>query len=88
MDPQDAIELGRNAIWITLLVSAPVLLAGLIVGLVIGFLQALTQIQEQSVSFVPKIVAMIVVLSLTLPWLIAQMLQYSQDLITSIPDKL
>jgi flagellar biosynthesis protein FliQ len=87
MDPETAIELGRQAIWTALIVSSPVLLAGLVVGLVIGLLQALTQIQEQTVSFVPKIVAMVLVLSLALPWLIGQMLQYSIDLITGIPGR-
>ncbi len=64
-----AIGLGREAIWISLLISAPVLLAGMVVGLVIGLLQAVTQIQEQTVAFVPKIVVMVLVLSFTLPWL-------------------
>jgi flagellar biosynthetic protein FliQ len=58
------------------------------VGLVIGLLQALTQIQEQTVSFVPKIVAMVLVLSFTLPWLITVIVQYSSELIVSIPDNL
>ena len=49
----------------------------MIVGLVIGLFQALTQIQEQSVVFVPKIIVMLLVLSISLPWLIAQMLQYT-----------
>jgi flagellar biosynthesis protein FliQ len=87
MDPQTAIDLGREAIWTTLLIGAPVLLAGLLVGLIVGLLQALTQIQEQTVVFVPKLVAMILVLSLTLPWLITQMVQYSTDLISGIPGK-
>jgi flagellar biosynthesis protein FliQ len=82
-----AIQLGREAIWISLIISAPVLLAGMVVGLVIGLLQALTQIQEQTVAFVPKIVVMVLVLSLTLPWLISQMLQYSTDLIAGIPER-
>jgi flagellar biosynthetic protein FliQ len=88
MDPQDAIDLGRHAIWIALLVGAPVLLAGMIVGLGIGLLQALTQIQEQTIVFVPKIVAMILVLSFVLPWVITQMLEYSRQLITEIPGML
>jgi flagellar biosynthetic protein FliQ len=88
MDPGLAIELGREAIWIALLIGAPVLLAGMVVGLVIGLLQALTQIQEQTVSFVPKIVAMVLVLSLVLPWLITLMLRYSTDLISGIPNNL
>ena len=78
----------RNALWTSLLIGSPVLLVGLAVGLVIGLLQALTQIQEQTVAFVPKIVAMMLVLGLTLPWLITQMLQYSSELISSIPSRL
>ena len=84
MDPQDAIDLGREAIWMALLIGAPVLLVGMFVGLMIGLFQALTQIQEQTVAFVPKIVAMVLTLSIALPWLITQMLQYSTDRITGI----
>jgi flagellar biosynthesis protein FliQ len=88
MDPQNAIDLGREALWTMLLIGSPVLAAGMIVGLVIGLLQALTQIQEQTVAFVPKIVVMLLVLSVTLPWLIAQMLQYTSNLIAGIPGRL
>ncbi len=88
MDVQDAIELGRQAIWISLLIGAPMLVAGLVVGLVIGLLQAVTQVQEQTVALVPKIVIMVLVLSVALPWLLHEMLQYSHDLIANIPDKL
>jgi flagellar biosynthetic protein FliQ len=70
-----------------LLIGAPVLLAGMAVGLLIGLLQALTQIQEQTVAFVPKLIAMVLVLSLALPWLIARMVQYSSDLIAGIPGR-
>ena len=85
MNPQDAIDLGREAIWTALMIGAPILLAGMVVGLLIGLFQALTQIQEQTVAFVPKIVAMVLALSITLPWLITRMLQYSTDLIEGIP---
>ena len=88
MDPQDAIDFGREAVMITLLLCSPALAAGMIVGLAIGLLQAVTQIQEQTVAFVPKLIAMIVVLSLTLPWLISQMVEYSQELISNIPASL
>ena len=88
MEPQDAIDLGRQALTTALLVGSPVLLAGMCVGLLIGLLQALTQIQEQTVVFVPKILAMIAALSLTLPWLVTRMVQYSTDLITAIPGNL
>ena len=87
MDPQTAIDLTREALWMTLLIGAPVLAAGLIVGLVISLFQALTQIQEQTVVFVPKIIAMLLVLSVALPWLIAHMLQYTNDLIAGIPGR-
>jgi flagellar biosynthetic protein FliQ len=88
MDAQDAIELGRQAIWISLLLGAPMLVAGLVVGLAIGLLQAVTQVQEQTVALVPKIVIMVLVLSVTLPWLLHEMLQYSHDMIANIPGKL
>ena len=88
MDPQDAIELGRQAIWISLLIGAPMLVAGLVVGLGIGLLQAVTQVQEQTVALVPKIVIMVLVLSVTLPWLLHEILQYSHDMIANIPGRL
>ena len=87
MDPQDAIDLGREALWTVLLIGSPVLVAGMIVGLVISLFQTLTQIQEQSVVFVPKLIVMLLVLSVTLPWLIARMLQYTTDLISGIPGR-
>ena len=59
MQPQDAIDLGREAIVIATLISAPVLVAGMVVGLIVGLIQALTQIQEQTVAFVPKLIAMV-----------------------------
>jgi flagellar biosynthesis protein FliQ len=87
MDPQDAIDLGREALWMMLLIGSPVLVAGMIVGLVISLFQALTQIQEQTVVFVPKIIVMLLVLSVSLPWLIAHMVQYTTDLIGGIPGR-
>ncbi len=88
MNPEDAVELGREAVNITLVLGSPLLAAGLVVGLVVGLLQAVTQIQEQTVSFVPKLIVMIVVLSLALPWLVQEMVQYSHDLIENIPNTL
>ena len=88
MEPQDAIDIGREAIVMALLIASPVLVVGMSVGLLIGLFQALTQIQEQTVAFVPKIAAMVLALSFALPWLIARMLQYSNDLIGGIPGRL
>jgi flagellar biosynthetic protein FliQ len=88
MDAQQAIDLGREAMMVTLLVSSPVLVVGLVVGLIIGLLQALTQIQEQTVAFVPKLIAMVLALSLTLPWLLTQFVEYTQNVIGEIPGRL
>ena len=82
---QDAVDLARNALVMALLVGAPVLIVGMAVGLTIGLFQALTQIQDQTIAFVPKIIAMIAALAFALPWLIHQMVQYSHDLFTRIP---
>jgi flagellar biosynthesis protein FliQ len=88
MDPQDAIDLAREAVMLTLWISAPVLIVGMVVGLLVGLVQALTQVQEQTVAFVPKLFAMIVVLSLTLPWLMTQVVEYARELIENIPRSL
>jgi flagellar biosynthetic protein FliQ len=82
------IDLMRQAILTTLWLCAPVLLAGMIAGLLIGLLQAVTQIHEQAVAFVPKLLIMVLVLSLTMPWLLNQLVQYSHDLIVNIPKNL
>ena len=88
MNPDVAIDLGREAVNTALVIGSPLLAAALVVGLVVGLLQAITQIQEQTVSFVPKLVAMVLVLSLALPWLVHEMVQYSHDLIENIPNTL
>ena len=85
MEPQQAIDLGREAMSMALLVSAPVLLVGIGVGLLIGLLQALTQIQDQTLSFVPKILAMLTAFAIGLPWLFQRMVEYSGTLISNIP---
>jgi flagellar biosynthesis protein FliQ len=82
------IELMRQAMVTVLWLAAPALVTGMIVGLAIGLLQAVTQVQEQAVAFVPKLIVTVLVLSLTLPWLIGQIVQYSHDLITAIPRNL
>ncbi len=70
-----------------LIIGSPVLVAGLVVGLVVGLFQGLTQIQEQSVAFIPKIVVMFLVLSVTLPWLISRMVEYTTAVIGGIPGR-
>lgn len=88
MDPHAAIDISRDALLITTMIAAPVLVAGVVVGLLIGLIQALTQIQEQTVAFVPKLAAMGLALAITLPWILAQLLDYSENLFLNIPDSL
>lgn len=78
-------DLSREAMLTAVIIGAPILLVGAAIGFVIGLFQAMTQIQDQTVSFVPKIVAMLAVIGLCLPWLIQRMLEYSHDLIANIP---
>ena len=85
MDTQQTIDIGREAMMMALVLGMPVLLAGLAVAVLVGLLQALTQIQDQTISFISKLVAMVVALGLCLPWLVERMVQYSQTLITNIP---
>ena len=85
MDIEQAVELGRSAVMLTLFVAAPVLLMAVIVGLVVSIMQAVTQLQDQTLSFVPKIIAMLLTLVYVLPWAIGQMVEYSSDLIRDIP---
>jgi flagellar biosynthetic protein FliQ len=88
MDPYDALNLTQQAIITALLICAPLLLVGMLVGLLVGLAQALTQIQDQTVAFVPKLVAMVVALLVCLPWLTQKMVEYSELLFTSIPKTL
>jgi len=85
MDAQEAVNLTQQAMLTALLLGSPILIAGMVMGLLIGLAQALTQVQDQTVAFVPKIVAMVAVLILCLPWLVQKMVEYSEYLITNIP---
>jgi flagellar biosynthetic protein FliQ len=85
MNASDAVDLARNAIYVSLLISAPLLLVGMAVGLLIGLVQALTQIQDQTVSFVPKLVATVAALAFCLPWILQRLLDYSEDLFKNVP---
>ncbi|HLH25559.1 MAG TPA: flagellar biosynthesis protein FliQ [Chloroflexota bacterium] len=85
MTEMGALELGRDALMMTLLLSAPVLLAALVVGLVVSIVQALTQINESTLSFVPKILAVFGALAITGGWLMSTMLGYTVGLFNSLP---
>ncbi|HZN67990.1 MAG TPA: flagellar biosynthesis protein FliQ [Tepidisphaeraceae bacterium] len=80
MTQDQATELIRQTLTLALIVSAPMLLIGLIVGVVVSLLQAVTQIQEQTLSFVPKIAAMVAAAILLMPWIGTRLLEYSRTM--------
>lgn len=86
MTTDDILFLGVRAMWLTLLVSAPMLAAGMVIGLFISVLQSVTQIQEVTLSFVPKIVAVMVVFILFMPWMSSLLTEYIRELYSSFPD--
>jgi len=86
MTPQYVLSLGREAITLTLLVSAPMLVFGLVVGLLISILQAVTQIHEMTLTFIPKIVAVALAMLLFLPWMINMLVDFTTRLFMNIPN--
>jgi flagellar biosynthetic protein FliQ len=85
MTPTTVIELGRQAVELTLLVSAPLFLAALVTGLIVSIFQAATQINEMTLSFVPKLIAMFVTLVLAGPWMITMITDFMRRLFEGIP---
>lgn len=85
MTSQYVIALGKEAIMLTLMVSAPMLILGLIVGLAIAIFQAVTQIHEMTLTFVPKIIAVGLALLICFPWIINMLVGFTTRLFTSIP---
>jgi flagellar biosynthesis protein FliQ len=79
------VDLARNAIMLALLIAGPMLLVALIVGLTVSVLQAVTQIQEQTLAFVPKLVGVSAVFLLALPWVIQLLVKYTTELFRSLP---
>lgn len=85
MTPESVMTLGRQALEMTLMVSAPPLLTALTIGLVVSIFQAATQINEMTLSFIPKLVGMFLALIITGPWMISIMVDFIQRLFSSIP---
>ena len=85
MDPQAALTMGQNALFMLLMIAAPVLATVLGVGLVISLFQAVTQIHEQTLSFVPKLIAAIAVFAIAGPWMLTTMVEFIRSTILSIP---
>jgi flagellar biosynthetic protein FliQ len=85
MDQDTVMNLSTQALDLSIKIGGPLLLVGLVVGLVVSVFQAITQIQEQSLSFIPKIIATAVVLIVAGPWMMNQLLAYTEELFRSIP---
>jgi flagellar biosynthetic protein FliQ len=85
MTPEFVVSLGSEAIKLSLLLSAPLLGVGLVVGLLIAVLQATTQIQEMTLSFVPKILAVLIALLVAAPWMLDKMTSFTSHIIMMIP---
>ncbi len=85
MTPEYIVSFGAEAIKLTLILSAPLLGVGLVVGLIIAVLQATTQIQEMTLSFVPKIVCVLLALLAAAPWMLSKLSVFLSEVITNMP---
>jgi len=85
MDSQQVFDIGQQGLMMLLMISAPVLLTVLVVGLVVSIFQAATQINEATLSFVPKVVAAVAVLAVAGPWMLTMLVDYLRQTLQSIP---
>jgi len=85
MTPDLVGQIARDAIEITLVLSLPILGVGLVIGLLVSLFQAVTQIQEASLAFVPKIVVVLIILLVISPWMMRKMMFYTEQLIVNLP---
>jgi flagellar biosynthetic protein FliQ len=85
MTPETVMTIGQHALEMTMLLAAPLLLVALAVGLLVGIFQAATQINEMTLSFIPKLVGMAVALMVAGPWMLRELIGYTRTLIESIP---
>lgn len=85
MTPESVMTLGRDAMEVTLMIAAPILLTVLIIGLVVSIFQAATQINEQTLSFIPKLVGVFIALMIAGSWMLTTMVDYMRLVFTSIP---
>jgi flagellar biosynthetic protein FliQ len=88
MTAEQAIEMTRSAVGLTLLMGAPIMLIAVVVGLTISVMQAVTQLQDQTLSFVPKIIAMALAALFFFPWMVHQMVEYAAAVFTNVPSLL
>lgn len=88
MSPDFVIDISQQALKVTIMLSAPMLMTALLVGLLVGVFQAATQINENTLSFIPKLFAMVAVLFAIGPWMLNTIMTFTRDLISSIPNML
>ena len=84
MTPESVITIAEQGIWMVIMISGPLLALALIVGLIVSIFQATTQIQEQTLAFVPKIVAVLLGLVFFGPWMLSHMLSYANEIFTNL----
>ncbi len=80
MTPEMVVEIGRDALWTMLLAAAPMLLVGMLVGMIISIIQAATQVNEMTMTFVPKIVAVLLTGLIFLPWIVDHLVRFTQEI--------
>lgn len=85
MELSTALDIGRDTLLLTLVISGPILFIGLVIGLLISMAQAVTQLQEQTLVFVPKIVAMVLAIIFFMPWIAQRLLDYSREYLGGSP---
>lgn len=85
MTPESVMTMGRQAMEVTLMVAAPLLLVALAVGLIVSIFQAATQINEMTLSFIPKLIGIFVTMIIAGPWMLTVMLDYMRQMFSSIP---
>lgn len=86
MNPADALDIGQAAIWTVIIASSPGVIAAMLVGILIALLQALTQVQEMTLTFVPKIIAILLVTALTAPFIGAVIFSFAEQTYARIPN--
>ena len=86
MTPETVLDISNEALYLTMALAGPLLLSALVVGLLIGVFQAATQIQEMTLSFIPKLIALVFALLIAGPWMLALLQDYTITLYTAVPD--
>lgn len=86
MDTPQVVDILREALWVLVIVGAPMMITALVVGLTVSLFQALTQIQEMTLTFVPKLLAMLGVMALALPYMLQTLVDFNEELYVKIAD--